>query len=273
MTADVAPLDLPDDGGDEAACASVSRGLVMHVDQCLEHEHWIHLHSLNRWEIEADGLHHVIAHGGVLVESDIGINEHAATDIAFTAGQDIAAHAGDKIVLHAGSLVACDAPHVTVGFETPHDDERDGQLQLQESAASGIYLGNTDNPRRRVLDWYEEGEWALAWSAGGAVAPVAHSVARFTRIGDIVVIHVLIDYVLPPDGAADWSFSLPVAPAAGISPCGAAVLERGGARLEATATIDAATVRLLRGDAFVATAHPGLADGDRIAFSLAYVAA
>lgn len=48
------PLDLPDAGDGEASCSSKSKGFVLTVDKCLEHDHYIKLRSLGTYELTVD---------------------------------------------------------------------------------------------------------------------------------------------------------------------------------------------------------------------------
>ena len=288
-------LDLPDDGGAEAACSSVSKGLVMHVDKCIDHDHWIHLHSLDRWEAEADGIYHVIAHDGAFVESDTWIRLAAAMDVDIEAESSISLHAGNVIDITADAFARSLSPYFIFGLDTPFQDNRDGILQLLESPRSGIYLGNTNNPAKKVLDWYEEDSYAVAWSAGGA-AIMEPAAAGFTRIGNLVAVHVRLTIATNmPDGVGPWEFSLPYQPD-GEGYCGAAVLIRNGLPRAATALIEGGAVRLLTrtpapgvaagdevppgrsDDAYVATATPGdspagWSSGDTLSFSVVYAVA
>ncbi len=72
-----------------------------------------------------------------------------------------------------------------------------GALQLRETATSGIYLGNTDNPARSVIDWYDEIISFLPTYGGTTTAGVTTYVTQagsYTRIGNRIFGEIFLSW-------------------------------------------------------------------------------
>lgn len=99
MTSSIEEFEIPY-GGDvtgEGCCESRTKGFVLHVDKCLNHENWIHLHSSNTAEYESDGATTIKTGGDLTTLVSGGSIETVAASQATTIG-------GSQSVQTAGSV-------------------------------------------------------------------------------------------------------------------------------------------------------------------------
>jgi hypothetical protein len=93
--------------------------------------------------------------------------------------------------------------HVLLGTATDNTTgDKNARVQLDESTSCGVYLGNTNNTGKAVLDWYEEGTWTPVLSFGGASVDITYGTqeGRYVRIGSWV--HAQCSIILTSKGSS-----------------------------------------------------------------------
>lgn len=93
------------------------------------------------------------------------------------------------------ALIALGIAGVTVAAQL-------GLLQLEASARSGIFLGNTANGAANVLDWYEEGTWTPSILVNASAVGITYTTqtGRYTRVGNRI--YAKFSMVLSNKGAS-----------------------------------------------------------------------
>jgi hypothetical protein len=189
----IEPFDIPDGGGDGLACQSVSKGFVLHVDKCVEHDHWIHLHSLNISEYISDGDTFITTGGNLNVAVDGDHTETVSGDrveeISGSHNESIAVNYSSNInglrsdttsnwevVVHENHNELAENRRIESGLDSEFIAGRDSELI---AGRDSVIRAERDAEHRAIRDLILRGNETLRLvvELSGATVPKARYVA------------------------------------------------------------------------------------------------